>query len=120
MIEEARRTRGDVLLTVRVPKERVLLSDFDAWHSPLTRFPHVASKPGESFAEWETRFELAHNDWDSRVAPWRNTPNAEGPHDLRTELEHSWQGIFNLNSTWVQATVHELSLGHVVRAVRIL
>ena len=55
LVGNARHARGDVLLTVRVPRERVLLSHFGDWHTVLNRGPDVPLLPGETIEEWIPR-----------------------------------------------------------------
>ncbi|MEA5117456.1 MAG: DUF3841 domain-containing protein [Propionicimonas sp.] len=123
LVREARRCRGEVLLTVHVERERVLLRYFDDWHMVLNNGYLVSDVPGETYDEYDARYEVASHGWDARSEGLRNLPRAEWPADLRAELEATWQAIFDpavLAATRsVQATVHEILATDVVRAVRI-
>jgi len=121
--DDARHARGEVLLTVRVAKERVLLSEFFDWHAVLNRSLHVPPLPGESDETWEVRCNPIDEDVDARAKPYRKEPIATWPEALRTEIESSWEAIFD-PATWrtppaLQATMRELRAKDVVRAVRI-
>lgn len=122
LLDDLRHARGDVLLTVRVPRERALLSDFCDWHQVLNHAINVAPLPGESDEQWEARFDIERGAWDERTRPYDGVPFDEWPHDLRAETEASWDAIFDLNLVPphrpIQATVHELRAQDVVRAVR--
>ena len=126
---EAKYDKGDVLLEVAVPFERVLLSDFDEWHSVLNTSFAVGPAPGETADQWWARAEPLMDDFDDRlracgVSPGGMQDVGSWPEDLRAEIEESWECIFD-HEVWsrtgahVQAVVHELRAMDVVRAVRI-
>ena len=123
LVGNARHARGEALLTVRVPRERVLLSHFGDWHTVLNRGPDVPLLPGETFEEWSPRFDALYDEWCARVHTYRDLPIAAWPPFLRAELEASWESIFDLSNReeplYVQATIHALHPDEVVRAVRI-
>jgi len=121
--DEARHARGEVLLTVQVAKERVLLSEFLDWHAVLNRSLHVPQLPGESDEAWETRWRPIDDEFDARAKPYRKEPIAAWPGALRAEIESSWESIFD-PATWrtppvLQATMRELRAEDIVCAVRI-
>ena len=121
--DDARHARGEVLLTVRVAKDHVLLSEFLDWHAVLNRSLHVPPLPGESDEAWEARWSPIDEDFDERAKPYRKEPIAAWPEALRAEIESSWEAIFD-PATWrtppvLQATMRELRTEDVVRAVRI-
>lgn len=121
--DDAKHARGEVLLTVRVRRQRVLLSEFRDWHAVLNRHLHVPALPGESDEEWEARWNPLDDDFTARADPYRTVPIGEWPRDLRVEIESSWEAIF-APETWrtppvLQATMRELRGADVVRAVRI-
>lgn len=121
--DDAKHARGEVLLTVRVERERVLLSEFLDWHAVLNRSLHVPALRGESDEEWEARWNPLDDDFIARAEPHRALPIGEWPSDLRTEMESSWEAIFD-PATWrtppvLQATMPELRAEDVVRAVRV-
>lgn len=121
-----RHARGQVLLTCRVPRDRVLLSHFDGWHSVLNRGLGMMSRlPGEFEDDAFTRWEKASDELDARLADAgvRTAPVRDWPTDLRAEIERSWESIFDRSNygryeIW-QATVHALHAEDVVKAVRI-
>jgi len=119
----AKYARGEVLLTVRVARERALLSEFSDWHAVLNRYLHVPVNPGESEDEWELRWTALDDDFGARAKPYDAAPITEWPDELRVEIESSWEAIFD-PATWrpklnLQATISELRTADVVRAVRI-
>lgn len=126
LITLCRRARGDVLLTCRVPRERVLLSHFMEWHGPLNSALVVPPVRGESAEEYSTRVDRVFDDFYGRLtaAGMARRPIGEWPESLREEVERSWDAIFDVPSyprfdSW-QATVHELIVGDVVDAVLLL
>lgn len=128
LVNLARMNRGSVLLTVEVPADRVLLSDFIEWHCVLNGDLMIPNVPGETEAEWERRWEAAHEDWDKRIQGLRtgnlNTLDLDyWPAGLRAELEASWEAIFERDAwhvPWqVQGTVREIRAADVVREVEI-
>lgn len=125
LVGDCRQARGEVLLTVGVPRERLLLlSHFDDWHSVLNRLVAVPLLPGESYRGWSTRFEGIRDAWDERVRAYRDPPIDEWPVGLRGDLEESWLSILD-PAAWgpgtpcVQATAHELHAHQVVHVSRI-
>jgi len=127
LVSCCRRARGRVLLTCLVPRDRVLLSHFEGWHSVLNRGLGVMSRlPGESEQGAFARWERASDDLDVRLEAAgadRAGPVRDWPADLRGEVERSWECIFDQANygrydIW-QATVHALRAEDVVRAVRI-
>jgi hypothetical protein len=123
----SRQSRGQVLLTCRVPRPRVLLSHFDGWHSVLNRGLGWVSRrlPGESEDDAFARWEKASQDLDARLenAGVRGAPVRDWPLGLRAEIERSWEYIFEHGNygrcdVW-QATVHALYADDVVQAIRI-
>lgn len=122
--DDARRARDHILLTVRVPRERALISDFSDWHAVLNRFLHVALRPGENHEAWEIRRAALDDDFRVRAEPYECLPITEWRQGLRAELESSWEAIFD-PETWgegasLQATMRELRADDVVRAARIM
>lgn len=125
LVRTCRLARGEVLMTCRVPRERVLLSEFFDWHCVLNRSLHVPQRLGEDSDTFWARAEPLIDDLHARAtAAGLPTQSLRGwPSELRGELEDSWTGIFD-PTAWndrssVQATVHEIHLADVVRAVRI-
>ncbi|MGN0064236.1 MAG: DUF3841 domain-containing protein [Nocardioides sp.] len=124
----AAQNRGEVLLEVVVPCDRVLLSGFDDWHCVLNSSLLVPVTAGEDNDEWWARAEPMIEDFAARVsaAGFSNSGMQDvraWPDDLRTEIETSWLGVFD-RSQWdrdeyVQAVVHEIRAEDVVRVTRI-
>ena len=126
LVSCCRHARGQVLLTCRVPSDRVLLSHFDGWHSVLNRGLGVMPRlPGESEDDAFARWEKASDEMDARLesAGVRAAPVRDWPAGLRAEIERSWECIFDRGNygrhdVW-QGTVHALYAEDVVAAVRI-
>lgn len=115
---------GQVLLTCRVPRERVLLSHHVDWHAVLDAFPNYRELPGEDEEEADARIDALLDDFYDRVklAGLRHDELSAWPSELRQELESTWEPIldpanYGKAGTW-QATVHELRAEDVVEAVR--
>lgn len=125
LVGSCRRHRGDVLLTCRIPRERVLLSHFSDWHRALGATPHVLELPGESDDDYGARLDRI---WDElnerkRAAGVLGKGFREWPEDLRRDLERSWEQFLDPSTygRWdtVQATAHVLRAEDVIDAVRI-
>lgn len=117
---------GDVLLTCRVPRERVVLSHFEEWHQVLNGSPVERPQSGESAEERWERWEAMWEGFNARLddAGVRDDPWPTWPPDLRGELEALWKCILQPDlcgpyETW-QATTHHLDAHEVIDAVRIL
>lgn len=119
---------GQVLLTCRIPRERVLLSHYDEWHSVLNRSPLLLTRPLEDEDGYFARYDAVTAEMERRLAAAgvdRHAALPGWPADVREELEASWEAIFERRhfprhgQTW-QATTHSLSVNDVVDAVRIL
>ncbi len=111
-----------MLLTAEIPRTRVLLSDFEEWHTVLNKSLAVPLLPGESDDEWSARFDVIHDEWWERTEPYHRLPLAGWPAPLRDELESSWALVFDLDDAGkrdLQGVVHELRASDVTRAVRI-
>lgn len=115
---EAPHARGDVLLTVRMPRSEVLLSHFDEWHSCLNNQPVILPEPGEDDDTWWTRAEPII-DWfyKARDASGRH------PAHVRAQIEDTWHGIFD-QSHWksreyIQAVAHQIRAEDVIGAVKV-
>ena len=111
------------MLTVRLPRQRALISDLSDWHAVLNRYLHVPSDPGESEVAWEERWTALDDDFSARAEPYASRALTKWPDELRTELETSWDSIFD-PATWtgtrtLQATTRELHADDVTRAVKI-
>jgi len=127
LVEQARHARGDVLLTVRVPRDHMLLSDFGDWHVALNSGIHVPPEPGEDGEAWWARAEPIVDDWHDRLkAAGLNrsgTTIDDWPQDLRDEAQRSWEAILD-PATWrlnadIQAVAHAIHAEQVMSAVRV-
>jgi hypothetical protein len=124
LLSNCSRSRGKVLLTCRVPRKRVLLSEFNDWHRVLNGSPNVLPLPGECDDAYGDRLHALLDDFFARVRATGVRDDAVNtwPEDLRQEIEASWESIFepaNYESTsYWQATVHELHAEDVTGAVR--
>lgn len=106
-----RRYKGHVLLTLEVPEERVLVSDFHAWHTCLNNRPLC-----EFESEEETHLEKCIADlpqFDPRRTSmirhtwWRIT-------DLPWCLKHVYESE-NPKTMWLQGTLWEIQQADVVK-----
>jgi hypothetical protein len=127
LVEQARHARGDVLLTVRMPRDHTLLSDFDDWHVALNSGIHVPPEPGEAGEAWWARAEPIVDDWNDRLKAAglnQSGTTIDGwPQDLRNEAERSWETILD-PATWrpnahIQAVAHAIHAKQVMAAVRV-
>ena len=123
LVRSAKYAPNEVVLTVRVPARRVLLSSFDAWHSVLDQRLEVPSVPGETHRDWSRRSDEMHSAWRKRHGPYSHLPLNQWPPEVRADLEASWVSIFDLSGRRVgmpiQATTREIRASEVTRAVRI-
>jgi hypothetical protein len=99
---------GAVLLTCRVPRARVLLSDFDAWHCVLNGW-YCAGEDPAAEAAWERV-------WDGLGARDRAAQPVEHP-ALRDMVVQSWSRVFELDrypASDVQACVEAIRAHEVI------
>ena len=125
LVSDCRRAKGQVLLTCRIPRERVLLSHFMEWHIVLNRGLGIRYLPGESDAVTFARWERMSGDFRARLkaAGAQDGPIRDWPAELRAEIEQSWECILDQENygrfeCW-QATVHALHVDDVIEAVLI-
>lgn len=110
---------GCVFLHLRVPREDVLISNYDTFHTVINH--HYLATSEEEDAAFDARLiEAGHDPRESLMA----LPQG----DLRAELEHSWERIFDLEapaddwhnpppeSRYFQATLFSLRLDQVAEA----
>lgn len=125
LVDSCRHNRGGVLLTCRIPAERVLLSHFSDWHRALSGTPHVLELPGESDEDYGARLDRI---WDElterkRAAGVLGKGFREWPEGMRRDLERSWEQFLDPETygRWdvVQATAHALRAEDVLHAVRL-
>lgn len=67
LVGNCRCARGEVLLTCRIPRKRVLLSHFDEWHSVLNADVAIPKLPGESEDEFDARWDQVYDDFHARI-----------------------------------------------------
>ncbi|GHG60651.1 hypothetical protein GCM10012320_35320 [Sinomonas cellulolyticus] len=123
LLDEMRHCGRDVLLTCRIPRERVLLSEYHDWHNVLNASPNVFLLPGESRDEYGTRYDamLAEIDARALTAGVADRLHWEWPPELRRDTEDTWDTILDPSNygrrhLW-QATAHELYAEDIVEAV---
>lgn len=80
-----------MLLTCRIARSRLLLSNFSDWHQVLNRALHTSRRPGGTdyayWLRWETRFDQFHDRIDA--AGLGQTPVTDWQAELRAEIEAS-------------------------------
>lgn len=121
LIDQAKHARGDVLLTVRMPRDHVLLSEFSDWHVALNNGFHVPPEPGESDDAWWARAEPIIDDWHDRLeaAGVDGKPGRDHwPTSLRVEAEQSWEAILD-PATW-RPGAHLQGVAHAVHAHQVV
>lgn len=125
LVDCCKLSRGGVLLTCRVPRERVQLSHFGDWHSVLNGSPLVPDLPGESDEDFDARLDRVYDDFEDRIrrAGSRDLSPAHWPEDLRAEVQLGWEGILDPGNykrfeSW-QATTHDLRADDIMEAVTI-
>ncbi len=123
LISTVRHSPGEVLLTCRIPRERVLVSQFDDWHHVLNGSPNVLLLPGESIDDYGARYDRIVDDlWARAEAAGVASRNVwDWPEALRAEVMDTWETIFDpanyCRTHYWQATLHELRASDVVEAV---
>lgn len=125
LVTHCRYGRGEVLLTCRIPRERVLLLHDSEWYSALNSTIAIPQLPGETEEDFDARWHRTYDDFNNRLraAGADRSPVRQWPQDLRDEVEQSWECIFDRSyfgpKDYWEATVHEIYAGDVVEAVRI-
>jgi Domain of unknown function (DUF3841) len=106
---------GDVLVTLRVPRERVLLSDFDDWHAVINQYElHPREIDDEEACRRIDAF------WDEREASGLMDEDIEEwPEPLRRRVLASWAQVFQIGPPprVVQAVTSRFDATDVVDAV---
>lgn len=105
----------EVFLTIDVPDEKVLLSDFDLWGNCVLNDFYIPADKADNrrFDKMEDRLRRA------------GIPAGEWPEDVKAEIRRSWERIFDLDhpchyqhlarrNRWIQATFWELKRDWVV------
>ncbi|MBZ5735426.1 DUF3841 domain-containing protein [Nocardioides sp. TRM66260-LWL] len=108
----------EVLLEVVKPRDEVLLSRFDAWHSCLNGYPHLQPAPDESDAEYDRRLDVVYDLYDDA-----RREHGDLPLLMQEVMQWSWCEVidpdrFEPNEV-LQACVHEIAAGDVIGAWRI-
>jgi hypothetical protein len=118
---------GQVLLTCRVPRGRVLVSNYKGWNAVTDRIPAPGPPvPGESENVARARQTAASDSMAARLRDAgvaHTAPLTDWPADLRAEIEQSWERIFDRDyhgpCEELQATVHMLHADDVMCKARI-
>ena len=105
----------EVFLSIDVPDEKVLLSDFDLWGNCVLNGFYIPADKADNrrFGRMEDRLRRA------------GIPAGEWPEDVKAEIRRSWERIFDLDhpchyqhlarrNRWIQATFWELKRDWVV------
>jgi hypothetical protein len=100
-----------VLIKLSIAEDQVLLSDFDAWHFVLNKYPLYNNKKEEEF-------------WDSCIKKYANNENAvydQLPKRFKRQVLKSWEKIFNIKlmqrgcvDPYTQAVIKEIKLQDVL------
>jgi hypothetical protein len=134
----ARLEPSSVLLTCRIPRERVLLSHFNDWHCVLNNTINVLPVRGETQDAWEARWEPIYDAFNGALDAARLSVSGGGrfprhawPAELRAQVEATWLTILDPTlylafagnrrswpGSW-QATTPRLLAADVVEAVRL-
>jgi hypothetical protein len=126
LVDLCKASPGSVLLTCKVPRERVLVSHYGDWHAALNGSPHVPDLPGESDDDYVARLERAFEEFEVRqkAAGVPRQPIRNWPADLRADLERTWEHILDPStfgrSDTLQATMHVLHNEDVLEVVRLM
>ena len=101
-----------VFLTLEVPEDKVLLSDFDLWGSAVWNYLYIPADKADykRFSKVQDRLPLDYENW---------------PEDTKNEVMQSWVRVFDLDhpnfyatklrrNRWIQATFWELKKEWVV------
>ncbi|MCW2496433.1 hypothetical protein [Jatrophihabitans sp.] len=127
-------TRGvldPVLVTLRVPRELVLMSGFDAWHHVLNGLPSSGfscSACGSDHTLEEERVTQADSIWfkHGSIPTPRDQDGAaltwwRWPHEPRSALVASWDAIFDLPARGaVQGCMEHIASEWVIDAVTVV
>ena len=115
LIEQLGTEGTHVLTTLRVPRERVLLSDFEDWHAVLNQWELHPRDMDE--AEVDRRIDAF---WDDMAALGTGrVPMGSWPAPLRRRVLASWDQVFQIGSPprVVQAVIERIDAAEVVDAV---
>lgn len=90
--------QGHVVMTLSVPREHVLPSEFGQWHDALNIQPTVTQLAGETHDGWWAPAEPILNDFDACLAE-AGVGHFDGlPDALREEPSATWKAIFEPQS----------------------
>ena len=100
-------------LELAIPRDQVLISNFDTWHSVLNhRFLSLSEGEGEA---WDDELKMSGSEWR-----W----SGPLPEPWDRWMQQSWERIFDVEAHaasehrdwvwWWQATFERLELAHVV------
>jgi len=115
----ARRSPGSVLITLRIPRDQLLLSDYFTWHDVLNGSPAVPVKCAgcgtrhcEDAECWDRWFDVWFDRWSAQIPlgddntqlPWWCWPP-----DLQARLFASWEAVHSLRTRFpVQGCVERI------------
>ena len=126
LVDQCRAARGDVLITCRIHRSRVLLSHFGDWHAALNACYHLPASADESDDAYSLRWDAAYDQLQGRLEAVKAPRDQISlwPGDLRAEVEGTWEGILDSSAygraeTW-QATAHAIYADDVIEAVRLI
>lgn len=118
LVSSCRRSPGQVLLRLEIPRSEVLISDFDSWHAVLNSWPlWPVDLDSGGFDEWDEAI------WGELTALGASDRRAvhQWPHPARRLMEATWERIFEVTGVRGarQATVAELRAEWVRGAVKV-
>lgn len=102
LLSHCRRSLGKVLLTCRIQRGRVLLSEFDDWRRVLNGSPNILAHPCESDDAYSDRLNIVLDDFFDRVSAagvnhepvctWPGLSSAGSSTDIRhrTGIQFAW------------------------------
>lgn len=110
---------GSVVVTLSVPREQVLLTDYMAWHDVLNGMPGLPERCprcGAAFCDDNARLGRWYDGWadawDARVprdAQGKRRPWWEWPAELQSELFTTWEVVRRIRRRWpVQGCIERL------------
>lgn len=113
---------GTVMVTCRVPHDRVLLSSYSDWHAPLNGIPVLDRELTEDALD--EALERWWAELDATCPGWTAAASSHWPAAIRERLQDSWPAIFE-PGLWsrgepIQACLGHLEAGDIVDAVRLV
>lgn len=96
-----------VILTLEIPEDKILWSDFDHWHFVLNNGPIT-----ESEDEWERYLE------DEESYPTEDSWEKIFDFNLLRSLDNDWNGKFN--EDWIQGVTPKITMSMVKKVTRFI